>query len=261
MLLILTTSNIQFYFTLYHDINGNLIGELNNKIFWLDINKESVLEFIELENPDALYNVKNGKINYNKINNIPQDSLKKKLIDSIADDDEQEHFPEELEEDEQYVNDRNIYNYLPETKDYYIENNKNSDDDSDDEGNDDEIKFNFSVLNSNKDIILEEYKKTFDAPSIYDIIVKNNNLVVFTSEAYPYSSYKISILDNNIFELNIIGSSIKQYELKYLDDKLIFVIPYVNIIEKKSKSITIDENKNKIHQLDYDEPDSNSENN
>jgi hypothetical protein len=90
--------NNQYSLILYHDINGNLIGKINEQIYWLDINKDSKLEFIKLENPDSLYNVENGKINYNKITNIPQDSLKKKLINSITDNDEN-YLPEELEDD------------------------------------------------------------------------------------------------------------------------------------------------------------------
>ena len=236
---------------LYHDINGNLIASINEKIYWLDINKNSNLEFIEIKNIGALFDVENGKINYNKITMISENSLKKKLIDSITNEDEND-FPLELEDDEQYIQERTVYNYIPESKNYTIEEQEENDPDYYDE---EEIKFNFSSLNSNKDIILEEFNKSFDTSAIYDIIVKNNNLVVFTSEAYPYSSYKITILDN-LFELNIIGTSINLYKLEYINDNLVFTdVKNDNIIsEDKQTIVKFNDDKNTTKVFDDELP-------
>lgn len=223
-----TTPNITKDCSLFHDINGNLIAKITktnennkikNKIYRLDINKYDKLEFTRIKNMDSMFPVINGMISYNKIQNIKNHSLKKKIMNSL---DSENHcdYEEELEDDEQFLYERTLLTHLPEMRNYYTTSN-NSDDDMLNY-NEDDIIFKFNN-NDNDDIKLPQYHKTFDSPSLYDLIVKNNNMIVFTSEAIPYSSYIVLINGNdNIFELNVVGTSITQYELKYIDKNLTF---------------------------------------
>ncbi len=208
--------NIKQECKLFHDINGNIIATLfdtKNKYFRLDIGKNDKLEFTKIKHINSLTKVKKST-DYNKIKNILENSLKKKVIDTI--DNPPDNYHEELEEDEEYVHEKTIFTHLPEKKYYETENLLPND-----EFDEDNITFKFNSNSST--ITLPQFNKTFDYPSLYDIIIKNENIVVFTSEAFPYSSYFVSIpYNDNIFELNIIGSSISKYILKYIKKKLIF---------------------------------------
>ena len=93
MLLKLLTevSKVTFDCNLYHDINGNLLATIiqkgdiktKTKIYRLDIDKDDRLKFTRIKNMGSLFSVVDNKISYNTIQNVLDNSLKKKAIEKI----------------------------------------------------------------------------------------------------------------------------------------------------------------------------------
>ncbi len=85
----------------FYDILGNIYLEYNTNYYYLAINKDDDIEFIKIENLDILHELnKDYKQTYKKINQIndeEQYSMKKKILDTIEEESE-----DDIENDTMY---------------------------------------------------------------------------------------------------------------------------------------------------------------
>ena len=203
---------------LYHDIYGNMFLLFNEKYYWINIDNTDNLKLELIEDISLLPKISDHEQKYKKIKHtFNPSSLKGKILGEIL---EEKHDSEESD-----IDDEDTYNYVknlsyhPEEKYYYVDENDNIDDMSDSESLSEKI-FEFSKFGD--DTVVKPMDRTFESASIYDtfiIDIKNDlNVVVFTLESKEKSSYRLTINTNNIFTLNIVGQSVRFYNICYNED-------------------------------------------
>jgi hypothetical protein len=181
-----------------YDVNGNVYVDVNGKFYIFEIDKNNNLEFNLIENDIFKELSDEYKVRYNKIINLETDSLKKKVLEEIDKSDS--------DRDEDYQNYRSKMKCLEEDKYYVAENNENENDEFD-EVDDVEYKF-YQKGNTNCMIFLN---KGLETSAIYDTYVRDRDKNVMLSlQSDCNNSYRISIYENNLVELNIIGAEIKK---------------------------------------------------
>jgi hypothetical protein len=188
--------------TLYYDVHGNIILKFGENHYFVDIDKNDELEFVEIENIDNLEEAEK-KSKYKSIKNTnEQYSLRGKAIDEIEKerDEKENYFDDEYDDEDPDYKER--YKYCPESKYYYVID----EDDNLDEENSDNDEHIYSKFGNN-DIITCFYK-TLGSSSLYDVLIfdKNNKMVLKTIESKESNSYKVIITTCGEFELNIIGN-------------------------------------------------------
>jgi hypothetical protein len=216
--------------------NGHIYLNLDSLMYFVDINKDNNLCLELIEDINILPLNESDELKFRKIKYSGSDTtLKGKAIENILSEESDNNimkefnkpeihdYNDELYEEDEFKFKRKV-NYFPEEKYYYFDETNNEDNLSDDSNEEINTKFTFSIFGIKNPITL--FDRKIDSPSIYDTFIFDqtlgNNYVVFTSESNIKSYYRITISDNQ-FTLNIVGTSIKKYYLKYIDDKLMFV--------------------------------------
>lgn len=215
-----------------HDIDGNIYLRINKDdthiYYFLTIDSFNNLEWIHIEDYKKMKTV-DKKIMYKTIQNSNTDnSLRKKAIDELCNDNVEKDI-DELE-DTDAIEYKARYKYYPEDAYYYVEN----DDDGDDDNDDNKEKCYFSKYKEN---ILIFLNKTLDVSSNYDTFIFDDihKTIVETIESYEKNNYrivinishKLSSKEIKNIELNIVGTCRKLFELKYtyIDSNINIVSP------------------------------------
>jgi hypothetical protein len=205
--------NKTFNGNIYHDIDGNIILQLSDNYYYLDISKTDDLEWVEMNYQNMIES--DTKLKYRSIK-LTSDkfSLKGKVLEQIEDEEK------ELEEDDEYTDNsdnlKTYYKHYPEERDYYVI-------ESDSDSESDAI---YSVSKSGETIIIELLDRTLNVLSSYDTFVvdKSTKNVLFALESNQKSAYRVTFNITGKVELNIIGSLIKYYDF---------------LVEEKDNLITI----------------------
>lgn len=212
---------------LYHDINGNIIMNMDDKYFSLDINSNDELELDEIVDINLLN--KNKSINtYGKIHNTYEnETLRSKIIDELEKDDSDND--SEIYDDliDGYNNRKKCF---PEEKYFNVENDNISIKSNDSEDNTQFYRY------GNSDI-LKCFDKYFNSSSLYDTFIfdDENKFMLVSLKNNQYNSYRITITLSGKFILNIIGTTTKYFDLKLNDEnipQLIINKSMVNGIDK-----------------------------
>lgn len=199
---------------LYHDLNGNIILYVNNMYYLLDINNNKLI-FEEISYDNLIDNIENPCYG-DKIRNIIDNSLKKKILNNIEQTDNID-YDEEYED--KYMLEKNLIKHIPEYKNYYLEEIEKMEDEDYMYQDDENILFKFNSIT--KEPIISLLDKSLISTSYYDTTIKNGNLVVFTSTSVPYSSYIVTLYDDcSNIELNIIGDRTEIFTVKWNFNKL-----------------------------------------
>jgi len=193
------------------DPRGNVFFTLNDKTYYLDIDRNDNLILYQVNNYETNeQNVKTGKIE----RVIQPNTLKGKIIGDII-----ENMNDEITLDDD--GDEAIMNVkmFPESV-YYttkpIEDNDSIDGDLPDTHMTDLTKFRFYGN-------IPFGKHSFETLSIFNTIVIEGNIdsdnVICESEMYnDTASYRITIYTHGVFRLNIIGTKFKRFNLTIIDD-------------------------------------------
>jgi hypothetical protein len=202
---------------LYHDINGNVFINVNKKLYFMSIDRNNDIEFYEIDEDKLEILSKNKKIKYDKIIDNEFTSLKKKVMDKI----ENSNGSDSDCEQEEFQNYKQKIKYLNEDKYYYLEHKDKDNTDSDNDYCNDieEFKqneyFEFNKKDNDDSIMILD--KGFDSLSNYDTYIRDESKNVVASLIYSNNNgYRISFYKStstSILELNIIGDSIKTYQL------------------------------------------------
>jgi len=208
---------------LYYDVQGNIILKMSDIYYFLDIDKNNELEFIEIENMDNLDFV-NKNTKYKPIKNTYEKySLREKAMDEIEKEEgrEEHFFDEEDNHDEEY---KEKYKYYPEDKYYYVVDEDYNEDESDN-GSEDECIYSKYKHDDDNDDIISCFDKTLGTSSLYDTLIfdKTNKLILKTIESKNTNSYRITINTSGEFELNVVGDKRISFVPIFInkDDKII----------------------------------------
>lgn len=205
---------------IYYDKCGNIIIVLPFGNYFLSIDEINNIEFVKILNMDKMILLED-EINIEKlINKIDKILLKNKIINTL------EHEDDPLS-DSDVDSDVDDYDYYPEDKFFYIDNKNDKDDEFtefDREFGDTYIDDKF-IFASTSENIITHYDKFIDCNAIYDFLIMDNtiNKSYFISEIKNQNPYRITLTLENIWILNIIGTSKSSYKLYFNDDNLIFV--------------------------------------
>lgn len=202
---------------LYYDNNGNIFMKLKDTWYWLTIDKNNNLDFVEIDY-DALTPVASThQLIKKKIKHVyTTDSLKAKAKQNLFDELE-EHDSDDDGGDEEYRMYKDNLKYYPEEKHYYFA----PEEEIETEDLDEQI---FYVSSLTDEPCIKKLDRQFDSMSLYDTFVidsaKGNSNIIFTLESNEKSAYRITIHSTNLFILNIVGSAIKHYSLCFNDASL-----------------------------------------
>lgn len=201
--------------TVYYDANGNVFLMIKNMYYWLTVDKYDKLEFVQIDY-DSL-STADAKYKKQKIKHIETDStLKARATQTLIEELEEEHESEEDDNEENLLYKTNL-KYYPENKFYYCDE---GDVDVDLDSDDDRV---FFVSDLSSEQYVKKLDRQFDSFSLYDTLVidvtKGNSNVVFSLESNEKCAYRITINTNNVFILNVVGSSIKHFTLYFDDDE------------------------------------------
>jgi hypothetical protein len=218
-----------------YDVNGNVYIKINDNYYSMTIDKNDDIEFY-LVNNNAFKQVSNHiKIKYHAIMETSGDTLKKKILDNIENNDDCDN-----DMDDYYQNYKNIKAFQEEDK-YFMplddENNENKNNSLDDfiDYDFETCDFKFYQKNSTKSMKMLDIG--LETPSIYDTYVRDHTQYVVLSMIFDGDNYyRISLFqenNNNLISLNIVGSKIRTYYLEYNinSDSEIDLIP-VEILKK-----------------------------
>jgi len=197
---------------LYYDVQGNIILKMSDTYYFLDIDKNNELEFVEIENMDNLDPV-NKNTKYKPIKNTYEKySLREKAMDEIEKEEgrEEHFFDEEDNHDEEY---KEKYKYYPEDKD------------ESDDGSEDKCIYSKYRHEDDNDDIISCFDRTLGTSSLYDTLIfdKTNKLILKTIESKNSNSYRITINTSGEFELNVVGDKRVGFAPIFInkDDKII----------------------------------------
>lgn len=191
-----------------YDVNGNVYINVNEKFYILEIGKNNNLEFNLIENDIFKELSDQYKKKCGKIFDLETESLKKKVLEEIDKSDS--------DRDEDYQNYRSKMKCLEEDK-YYVAENEENNDSSDDLENT-EYKF-YQKGNTNCMVFLN---KGLETSAIYDTYVRDKDKsVILSLQSDSNNSYRVSIYENHMMELNIIGSEVKRESASQILEKII----------------------------------------
>jgi hypothetical protein len=196
---------------LCHDDTGNIFLKLKDTWYWLTINRDDNLDFVEIDY-DALLPSITCQPTKKKIKHVhTTDSLKAKAKQNFMEEIE-EHDSDDDDDDEYRLYKDNL-KFYPEEKHYYF-----ASDDLEIDELDDQV---FYVSSLTDEPCVRKLDRQFDAPSLYDTFVidsaKGNSNIIFTLESNEKSAYRVTIHSTNLFVLNIVGSAVKHYSLCFDD--------------------------------------------
>lgn len=203
--------------TISHDIDGNLFFDEGNNKYYLTISKDNELEMVKIENLDSLKSVEN-KINYSKLQNTNEKSLRGKILRQIEDIEE--------DSDDDFVEDK--YKYCPEDKTYFVDSTATDEygeyDDYNEYDEDSYLDIDFSsqrfiFSKSGGDSFINYSNVTLDVLSSYDTLVVDdvNNMTLATLECTSKSNYRVILYVTGGICLNTIGSLMKSYDFIFVD--------------------------------------------
>ena len=187
---------------LFYDNNGNVILNINTHYYFLSIDSRDNLEFIEIGDINNLI-LNDKSIDILNIKNISdKDSLRKKIIDKIEEDEDKSVHSFSDEDDDEFSE----HKLLPENKYYYVDG---------DYTHTKTEYFNFAK--ADKDSIINLFDRYIDGLANFDtlIIDKTINKIHFSSELNHKNSYRVTITLDGIFSLNVIGSKIITFDMSY----------------------------------------------
>lgn len=199
-----------------HDVDGNIILVVDDIYYFLTIDRNNCPEWIQINDVNNLPSTIDS-IKYNKIKNIEEDkSLKHKIINEIDDkNNNDESYDKHYDEN----NDAFKYKFYPEDKSYVVENvadNNDNNDDNEEDCYDDFTVQKFKFSKNGDDLILEQWDKTLDVSAIYDtFILDDNSRILTVIESDEKSMYRISFYKSGKLDVNLVGSNIKNYCIKY----------------------------------------------
>ena len=186
---------------LCHDIDGNLLLQVNEHYYYLNINNKNELEWIHIHDIKRFPKV-NNKLQYNNIKNTFEENINNHENDSGSDIDIDENLQMKLKN-----------KFLPEEKLYYIDNKFNTD-------------IMYSKLDSEKNLSFECLDWTLDSPAIYDIIIfgdTENKTVAYSIESKDRNHYKVSVSKSGEFTLNVTATNISKYITKINNQDLMLI--------------------------------------
>lgn len=220
-------NNDRIEVSVHHDICGNIFLKHNQSYYCLTINQNDDIEFTEFVNfkPDEKQSDKSNKsnkfsLNYsNIINTYEKQSLKGKLIKEL-DDQNYDEDEDEIENEGRYIT---KYKSYPEEKLYVTDksnqsNQPNDNSELNDEYVDEYYEPHYKFAKFGEKAMIPCLNDSLDDLAIYDTFVLNENTscIHLTLQSEEKSSYRISILTNGTFILNIVGTKIKMFKLHYL---------------------------------------------
>lgn len=188
---------------LYHDIDGNIIMKLEAIYYFLSIDRNDNLEFLEL-NYDALVGVEEDMERGEIISTLDKFSLRQKVLDEI---DKEEEVAEELDDE---IPHKTYFKFYPEEKNYYVEKKVAMG------AEDDVVKF------MRCGDAVEYLNRTMDVAALYDtFVVDLTGKILFTLEADQKSSYRVTFNTDSTVELNVVGTKISTYTFHMVDGCII----------------------------------------
>jgi hypothetical protein len=192
---------------LYYDKYGNVLLNYLDKYYFLSIDAFNNLEFIEICNMDNLIDNYEDITFLNIKNTSDTNSLRKKIIDEIEyeDEDDVASCHSFSDDEEEYLTERKM---LPENKFYYVDTDYTC-----------TKKEHFNFAKSDKNTIIKMFDKSIDGLANFDTLIIDDtiNKIHFSSELNHKNSYRVTITLNGLFILNIIGSKFVEFELLYQD--------------------------------------------
>lgn len=207
--------------TLCHDVNGNIIVQIGSKYYFLSIDRNDDLEFMELNYEETVE--REQDVNYREIRSTQEKfSLKSKIVEEIEKEKEREEDEGDKDfEDEEVDDDMDIRMYFkcyPEERNYYVDRTGDGG-----EYEEDEAIFKFSKSGNYCDIKCLD--RTMGSNAVYDTFVLGKGKeVLFTLELNQNqkSSYRVTFDFDGFVELNIVGTRVKRFTLGYdiVDDVL-----------------------------------------